>query len=361
MFEHKHYVPILKGRDGEYGALSSVPPPLKARMTPLIELPPIPWDFEAETPARTIDIHLKKVAQKIERAWGRDRAFFLDLLWIAESERMDDGTHPLSFVCNSARNRRLSPIPVVSLIRGEEYLEACAASVATDRRGVCVRLQREDFVDFADIEPQLKRVLTAVNTQEADADLLLDFRALTPDSRSLNTRDALTLISRIPELNAWRSFTVAGTSFPENLIGLPPSDFSFIPRSEWRLWRSILRERPGRLPSFADYAVSHPEPSEVDPRIMRPSASVRYTTDEYWLVPKGRNLRDYGYEQFHAVCRELIARPEYAGRSLSWGDGYIDDCANEIVGTGNLTTWRKVATSHHFAYVLRQLSIAFDS
>ena len=361
MFDHKHYVPILKGRDGEYGALSSFSPTLKARMTPVIELPPIPWDFEAEAPARTIDTHLKKVAQKIERAWGQERVFFLDLLWISESERMDDGRHPLSFVCDSARTRRLAPIPVVSLVRGEDYLEACAASVETDRRGVCIRLQREDFVDYADIGSEMKRVLTAVNTRKADADLLLDFRALTPDSRSMTTRDALTLISRIPELNAWRSFAVAGTSFPENLIGLPPSDFSFIPRNEWNLWRGVLRDSPGRLPSFADYAVSHPEPSEVDPRIMRPSASVRYTADEYWLVPKGRNLRDYGYEQFHDVCRELIARPEYTGRSLSWGDGYIDDCANELVGTGNLTTWRKVATSHHIAYVFRQLSNAFGS
>ena len=94
---------------------------------------------------------------------------------------------------------------------------------------------------------------------------------------------------------------------------------------------------------------------------MRPSASVRYTANEYWLVLKGRNLRDHGYEQFHDVCRELIEKLEYSGRSFSWGDGYIDDCANEIAGTGNLTTWRKVGTSHHLAFVLRQISTAFGS
>ena len=361
MFDHKRYVPILKGRDGEYGALSCVAPALKDRITPVIELPPIPWDFEEEKPARTIDTHLKKVAQKIERAWDRDRIFFLDFLWIAESERMNDGMHPVDFVFNSARARGLSPLPVASLIKGDEYLTACADAVRTDRRGICIRIQREDFVDFADLRAELTRVLGAVGAEQRNADLLLDFRALTPESRRLNAGDALALIARIPDLNGWRTFTVAATSFPENLVGLPPSDSSFIPREEWNLWRSILRGRPGRSPSFADYAISHPEPSEVDPRVMRPSASVRYTTNEYWLVLKGRNLRDHGYEQFHDVCRELIVRPEYSGRPFSWGDGYIDDCANESVGTGNLTTWRKVGTSHHLAFVLRQLSSAFGS
>jgi hypothetical protein len=274
---------------------------------------------------------------------------------------MNDATHPVDFVFDSARARGLSPIPVVSLIKGEEYLTACASSAARDRRGICIRIQREDFVDFADLGAEITRVLDAVGAERRTADLLLDFRALTPEPRGLNAGDALGLIDRVPELNTWRTFTVAATSFPENLIGLPASDSSFIPREEWNLWRSILRGRPSRLPSFADYAISHPEPAEVDPRVMRPSASVRYTADDYWLVLKGRNLRDHGYEQFHEVCRELIERPEYSGRPFSWGDEYIDDCASESVGTGNLTTWRKVGTSHHLAFVLRQLSIAFGS
>ncbi len=361
MFDHKHYVPILKGRDGEYGALACIAPTLKERITPLIELPPIPWDFAEETPARSIDAHLKKVSQKIERAWGRDRPFFLDFLWIAESERMVDGAHPVDFVFNSADAHGLLPIPVVSLIKGEEYLAACANSIARNKRGICIRIQREDFADFPELNGELARILDRVGAQPETADLLIDFRALTPERMRLNATDALAMISRVPDLSQWRTFTVAATSFPENLIGLPPSDSSFIPREEWNLWRTILSRRPNRLPSFADYTISHPEPAEVDPRVMRPSASVRYTTDDYWLVLKGRNLRDHGYEQFHEVCRELIERPEYSGRPFSWGDGYIDDCANEAVGTGNLTTWRKVGTSHHLAFALRQLSIAVGS
>jgi hypothetical protein len=114
------------------------------------------------------------------------------------------------------------------------------------------------------------------------------------------------------------------------------------------------------MPIFGDYGIAHPAPSEVDPRIMRPSASIRYTTEEHWIVPKGRNLRAHGFDQFHAVCESLIKRDDYSGRDFSWGDEFIWNCAHRGSGPGNLTTWRKVGTSHHLAFVVRQIS-RFDA
>ena len=358
MFRPKHYVPILKGREGEYGALSCLSPEARDRMTPVLEPPPIPWDFEEERPAKSIDEHLQKVGQKIDRAWGPSRPFFLDCMWIAETERMSDGSHPVEYLFDSARSRGLAAIPVVGLLRGADYLDACARMIRQDGRGVCVRIQREDFTDFPDLAGEMRRLLDAIEVSPANADLLLDLRALTPDARRIDAAGALSLMAQIPNVDRWRTFTLAGTSFPENLIGLPPSDCSVVPRHEWGLWRSVLAAQPSRFPTFGDYAISHPEPSEVDYRVMRPSASVRYTADGSWLVLKARNLRDHGYEQFHDVCRDLIDRAEYSGSHFSWGDKYIDDCANEIAGTGNLTTWRKVGTSHHLAFVLRGIANA---
>jgi len=361
MFDHRHYVPILKGRDGEYGALNRLSPASRDGVTPLIELPPIPWDFETQRPAKTIDAHLRKVGQKVERAWGAGRPFFLDFLWIAQTERMSDGTHPVEFVFSGVRARGLAAIPVVGLLSDDGYLAACAEAAREDGRGVCIRIQREDFADFEDLSGEFQRVLAATGVVRADADLLLDLRALTPEARQIDEMGTLALISRIPELRRWRTFTLAATSFPQNLVGLPPSDSSVVVREEWDLWNAVLRGRPSRLPTFGDYGISHPEPSEVDPRVMRPSASVRYTADGSWIVLKARNLRDYGYEQFHDVCRDLVGMTEYSGREFSWGDGYIDDCANERVGTGNLTTWRRVGTSHHIAFVEDQLASTFGS
>jgi hypothetical protein len=86
------------------------------------------------------------------------------------------------------------------------------------------------------------------------------------------------------------------------------------------------------------------------------SASIRYTTDSDWLVVKGRNVRQYGFEQYFDLCRALVERPEYYGPAFSWGDEYIGRCAAREVGPGNATTWRKVGTNHHITVVTRAIA-----
>lgn len=89
---------------------------------------------------------------------------------------------------------------------------------------------------------------------------------------------------------------------------------------------------------------------------MRASASIRYTTEDVWLILKGKNLKDYGYKQFHDVSKSLLTNAVYSGPEFSSGDRYIRDCANRVVSSGNLTTWRRVGTSHHIAYVTQQIA-----
>ena len=108
----------------------------------------------------------------------------------------------------------------------------------------------------------------------------------------------------------------AASSFPENLSDVA-STVSTLPRREWQLWQTLQR-RPDRLRRrdliYSDYAIAHPIPRELDPRTMRLSASIRYTAPEEWLIMKGRNVRQYGFEQYFELCRMLIGRPEYYGR-----------------------------------------------
>lgn len=62
--DHTHYVPILKGKEGEYGALKELSSKIKSKLVPLIEVIAVPWDFDNEVPAKAIDDHLEMVAEK---------------------------------------------------------------------------------------------------------------------------------------------------------------------------------------------------------------------------------------------------------------------------------------------------------
>src|ERR1700686_2601977 len=96
-------------------------------------------------------------------------------------------------------------------------------------------------------------------------------------------------------------------SFLVDLVGLPPSEISTVWRSEWTLWCGVTADRGiARKPIFGDYAIAHPQPPEVDPRVMRASASIRYTTADVWMILKGKNLKQHGFKQFHDVSKSLL-------------------------------------------------------
>lgn len=362
MFDHTHYIPILKGRMGEYGALETLSLGVKRALTPLIEIPPIPWDWKKEQPKKSIDAHLQEVGSDLDKSWASDQPFFVDLLWISEDDRMVNGGHPLEFVFGAIRDWTLNAIPVVGLVRSEEFARVCRSVQNQDKRGICLRIQREDFIEFGNVETQVFELLERLSVSVRDTDLILDLRSIIPPNE-VKADAVIGMVQSIPRLREWRSFAITGTSFPPNLMGLPPEEASVIDRTEWTLWLELtrrVRELP-RRPTFGDYAISHPEPAEVDPRKMRPSASIRYTAERCWLVLKGRNVRDHGFKEFRQVSRELIASDEYSGSSFSWGDNYIEQCAAQRTGTGNLTTWRKVGTSHHLTFAVRQLANLYGS
>lgn len=77
MLDKRHYVPILKWKQGEQTALNLLPKFIKESITPLIELPPIEWNYEKEQPKKTIDKHLNGIGDSIDKHWGKQQAFLL--------------------------------------------------------------------------------------------------------------------------------------------------------------------------------------------------------------------------------------------------------------------------------------------
>jgi hypothetical protein len=159
-----------------------------------------------------------------------------------------------------------------------------------------------------------------------------------------------------------RSFVIAGTSFPDSLAGLA-SGAQLVLRKEWRLYRELINALPrnSRRPTFGDYAIAHPILAQGDMRVMKPSANIRYTVDDAWCLVKGKNVRDYGFDQYQDQCRDLIRAGYFAGKDYSAGDEFIEDCALRNGSTGNLSTWRWVGTNHHITRVVDDLATLHGS
>lgn len=355
MFGHQHYVPILKWKMGEYQALSRLDDRTKGGLTPLIEIPPIGYDFETGRERRSADDHLADFGKRLRAKWDGRRCF-LDLKYVDPATRMGSGAHFVQVVFEDIRSEGAQAVPVVSLDSDAPFLNAVAAENLIDGRGVCVRLRLEDF-DRPAFAGLIESLLRRLAVGWAEADLVVDFAAPNYTPIAAFVRQMEAIVSMIPALNRWRSFTIAGTSFPGPAVAVTPP-FQLFPRREWEVYQSFVSriEGSGRIPTFGDYATALPDQQELDMRIIKPVAKLRYTTPAAWHIARGTPVRTNGFGQYRDMCATVMNQPYFDGATFSAADEYIAECAAGRVPTGNLSTWVWVGTNRHLTRVVADLA-----
>lgn len=343
----------MRWKQGEYQALSKLSPIAQELILPIIEVAEIGFDFESRTYCKTIDEHLFPFAKRVKDKWGKKECF-VDIRHLGTSNLMSDGQHPATFVFDDLRLKGVFATPVIGMNLDSQYQGAINKIITLDGRGLCLRVNIEEVVKV-NFNSAIQNLIRSCGVAIEQSDLIIDLRA--PNFEPLGGfADLLSnIITKLPNLDLWRSLGIISTSFPSSLSGLRPG-LSTIPRNEWLLYKLLLtnlKKQGVRLPSFGDYAINHPDQLLVDMRLVKPNASVRYAINDGWLIAKGQNVRDYGFAQYEDLCRKVAESSYFSGQGFSAGDGYIRSCANNQSSTGNLTTWRWVGTNHHIEMVAR--------
>jgi len=364
-FDDTHYVPILKGKQGELDAIQETPSKIRGAFTPLLEIPPIPLKYVAgedePIPAKSIDDHVADMAEKLAEAVGTHSPVFIDGFYVEEEENLADGSEPIAGLLSVLREKGVQFIPTTGLDRAKEYGEAMKTAIEDDGRGCCLRLWEPDLESLADLESQIKSLLRFLAVDESDVDLLVDFGPDVPARSALPYQ-----IKALPMLKKWRTLTLASSSFPMNMESIAQNSIAELEREEWLAWMFLRSKKQSlmRMPTFSDYAINHPELSEVDPRVMRMSPNIRYTVEVNYVVAKGKAYprkaegKKPGLaasDQYPKLAQAIMRHPNWAGKKFSWGDGFIEACSRKAC-VGSATNWRAVGTCHHIAFVVQQLA-----
>jgi hypothetical protein len=338
-----NYIPILKDKAAEFGALADLDSSVKFGLTPFFDLLPL-------APSKEPDVWIQALAKNLGRAWNISRPIYADGAHLG-AIRTSTGARALESLVATCNDANVNIIPVTGLGRASDYQAAIRDIVKIRSEfGVCIRLASQDFGGEFPVSG-LSDLLKDINVTEEATDLLVDLGAISLDMAGL----IRPYLQSIPTPNKWRGITLAATSFPEHLGEFGSESLTLTPRLEWKAWLSLQKSKLPRKPQFSDYCIQHPKLAEYEPK-MRMSAQLRYTTDADWLIVRGRSTREYGFEQMHGLCKKLVARPEFMGPYFSAGDEWIAKCAAREVGPGNATTWRKAGTTHHLTAVVRQLA-----
>lgn len=363
--KNKLYVPILKGKMGEFGALRELDPDIRSSILPLIDVPRIKIEDPGGTPAESLEKHLGRVLKHFSQSWPARQPIFVDFYDLDLGLRTSDGTHPLPHLFGKLREENIEVIPVTGLDRvdngNDDYNRAVTSAVGLDNRGACIRLlyHAGELDDPITTNGEIEHLLNTIGLERSDGYLLLDVRWIEEEDVDNLARIVSRFINLTPGISEWNALILAASGFPENLSGIARNSITRLRRAEYLLWKRVARETSdiARKPIFADYGVVHPYTPDLDPRIVRATAKIRYTIEDEWLVLKGHSLRkEPRYAQFHDLSSELITHPEFLGNEFSWGDDYVAGCATRENSRGNLTTWVKVDTNHHLTFVSEQLS-----
>lgn len=339
MGEHHHYVPILKGKQGEFRSLRALSDRARDSLTPLIEMPSVSWDpDEEDVQASSVDPSLSGLPRKLEQGWGVERHLFVDLGLVPSAEALAGGEQPVAYVFRRLREVGVQAVPVTGLGRDPDHRAAIAGAVSEDRRGVCLRLSSDDFDDLPAAGEEIDELLSELGVHSEQVDLILDFGEVSANQSGPLTLAAVSVVRDVPYIERWRSLSFAATAFPD-VSDFTANSLNTSPRVEWAIWRNMsAREDLPRRPAFGDYAVNGIQTAADEAAAYyRSIPNLRYTTDTDWLVLKAAHPR-HGHDQFNDLCRTLTGRAEFRGTDFSWGDGYVAGCAHGTAGPGNAMT-----------------------
>jgi hypothetical protein len=342
------YVPVLKGRQGEFAAISSVRPSTRESILPLIEI--VPGPAEEDVALRSV---IDRTAKKLS-PWA-SRRLLLDAGLLPTDAEVDGDRGPVWYSVFAAQEELVVATPVIRLNDEPRAHRDAALLNERYRNGVALRLSAEDLdEDSDDIDEALSGLLEELGLSRHHVDLVLDLGVVNGDlavrAGSRIAADALRGLSGIDE---WRQIVVAAGAFPSDLSNYGAWTIGEPIRYDAALYDHLQqRKRLPRMPIFGDYGIAHPLLATGP--AFPPAPQLRYTVADRWLTLKGARNDPRGHEQFYEVCETIAQHPEFAGAALGRADARIAD--SRRYGPGNASTWREIGTTHHMDFVVQRLT-----
>ena len=342
------YVPVLKGRQGEFAALADIQLSTRQRVLPLVEIVPGPADEPADL--RSLINH---TARKL-KVWAGDR-LLLDAGLLPTDVTVDGPSGAIGYAVSAAVGELVNATPVIRLNDEDLALQDASAAHSEHGNGIAIRLSLEDLdEDSEDIDESLSRLMAKLGVSRSYVDLVLDLSVVDGDPAvRVLSRLAADALRGLTAVEDWRQVVVTAGAFPADLSTFGPWTIGEPIRYDAALYdRLQQRKRIARMPIYGDYAIAHP--LLVNGPAFPPVPQLRYTVADKWLALKGSRNDPRGHEQFYEVCAKIARHPEFVGPGLGRADTRIADPSRH--GPGNGSTWRQIGTTHHLDYVVQRLT-----
>jgi hypothetical protein len=357
------YIPILTGKAGEFQALAESDPSVLDRVTPLIDMPPLPGvkaapkqgDRNPKTPEQVLDL----LAARIAQPWTRGRAIAVDLM--AYDGLSLGASGPLEYLLMRMEWGGGAQVCVaVRTDASDRYREEAAAAVAkTGLASIRARITPQSNVPTT--MARVEEVRSGLGIDPGATQLIFDlgrldeFPAEAGDSVAGAFAQVDAHLRALPDRDAWAELVLVSTDVPQNEQIRRDNPYR-VRRRERQLWQRVAKEA-ARTPWFGDYGITGPRRDEAI--TSAPAPHIRYTTASALLIWKGYRPQDVedpddidGPVSFHDLCVQLVDHEEFEPETSPGDRAYRRVAAGEE-SAESATKWVEFATSHHLAHVVR--------
>jgi hypothetical protein len=343
------YLPILKWKQGERIALRNLKGDQWDGVVPLIELQPITAAPNFPSLQAALPIYLDKIAKDLAKALPEKTACAIDTRYVSTGyPKQAQLLSAVSLRLGKLTDRQILPVITSALVQSE----AAQLERIAERFAECIVRIDVPSVDVTQVQPIIELVKDAF--KKGAVHVVVDqFSLVGKDSKVMVTAIKPYLDEAVACKSS--SVTIAGGSFPVNLIGFKQGTFD-VERVEWKVWKQIHKGSAYADVRYSDYCVTNPALSpEMDPTQMNPSVAIRYAADGHWRLFKAGGFKKGAPNQYMALCQLLISDEVYTDPTYSYGDKCYADAARAKLGNGNPSSWRRDATNHHLVLTQRAL------
>lgn len=348
-----NYVPFLKLKDSEVGALKVLDLAILKRITPFFDIP----KEKKEAPAK-LEAKILRAAKSTSTHLDSLSEFYLDNLDVS-SDILINGRDSYYHVIEAFKDTRF--IPVIGIDRRREHNQAVFIGKRNSlikSSGVALRIQPEDFEDYDLVSADIEALFDEGKNLFTEWDLVLDNRLCAGIDTDERADQLIKFIKEALNFYHLRKVIVTGSSIPASIAEVLKTDSTVEHRrTELQIYSKIAAEIKHPSLHLGDYTIVSPYYSEVNipgesmrnvmaPRIIYTYAGVHHITRG---IPLAKH--EAGNRQYDEMAAILVARPFFRHATYSFGEVYLIEKSLSIGKQVTPSSILKPTISTHITYM----------
>lgn len=349
------YVPFLKMKVNEIGALSVLAQSIKEQITPFFDLPK-----EPDEKPDNLHIKIQKAVKSAEKHLKSFRQYYVDSFDVTDSIHIN-GRHIYYTVVEEFRNTPF--IPVIGVDRKKDHNKA----VFEGRRNgliksscVALRLQPEDFSDYDLVQNEIEDLFIQCEGLFSEWDVVLDNRVCVNVDVNQRAKEITQFIEGLLGDYRLRRIVTTGSSIPA-AIGdvIKTNTILDYGRVELDIFSLVTAEVKDSALYWGDYTIVSPLYSEVDiqPEAMRnvTAPKIAYSYERVHHLMRGTALASHprGNQQYNDMAALLVTRPFFRPATYSFGEPFLLEKSKGLGAMVTPGSILKPTISTHITYMSR--------